>query len=114
MAQAVFDQLSKRMTPDVVKQINGVYLFQIDKDSWTVDLKNGAGFVKKGEHGKADCTVIMKESDFVDLMTGKLNGQSAFMSGKLKIKGNMALAMKLGKLSSGAAGGDAAKPKAKL
>jgi len=116
MAQAVFDELSKRMTPEVVKQINGVYLFQVDKDSWTVDLKNGSGSVKKGEQGKPDCTVIMKESDFVDLMTGKLNGQSAFMSGKLKIKGNMALAMKLGKLSSGggaaAAGGGA--PKAKL
>ena len=49
--------------------------------------QNGTGGVKKGEHGKADCTVIMKEADFVDLMTGKLNGQSAFMGGKLKIKG---------------------------
>ena len=41
----------------------------------------------------------MKENDFVDLMTGKLNGQSAFMSGKMKIKGNMGAAMKLGKLA---------------
>lgn len=49
----------------------------------------------------------MAEKDFVELMTGKLNGQSAFMSGKLKIKGNMNLAMKLGELSKAA-------PKAKL
>jgi putative sterol carrier protein len=41
----------------------------------------------------------MKEKDFVDLMTGKINGQSAFMGGKLKIKGNMGMAMKLGSLS---------------
>jgi len=43
----------------------------------------------------------MKEKDFVDLMTGKINGQSAFMGGKLKIKGNMGMAMKLGNLSQG-------------
>lgn len=63
--------------------------------------------MKQGEHGKVDCTVMMAEKDFVELMTGKLNGQSAFMSGKLKIKGNMNLAMKLGELAKAA-------PKAKL
>jgi putative sterol carrier protein len=87
---------------------NGVYLFTIDnKHHWTVDLKNGDGSVKQGEHGKVDCTVMMAEKDFVELMTGKLNGQSAFMSGKLKIKGAMNLAMKLGELAKAA-------PKAKL
>lgn len=109
-AQKVFDELAARLKADpaVVKKVNGVYLFTIDgKNHWTVDLKNGAGSVKSGEHGKVDCTVQMAEKDFVDLMTGKLNGQSAFMSGKLKIKGNMNLAMKLGELSKGA-------PKAKL
>ena len=54
--------------------------------------------MKEGE-GKADCSISMKEKDFVDLMTGKINGQSAFMGGKLKIKGNMGMAMKLGSLS---------------
>ena len=40
-----------------------------------------------------------KIKDFVDLITGKLNGQQAFVQGKLKIQGNMALAMKLSLLS---------------
>ena len=84
-----------------------VYGFKIDNDEWTVDLKSGSGSVAKGSGAKPDCTIIMKEQDFVDLMTGKLNGQSAFMSGKMKIKGNMGAAMKLGKLAQ-------AKPKAKL
>lgn len=135
-AQKVFDELAARLKadPSVVKKVyapparpaaeaaedffshfffpfacsNGVYLFTIDgKNHWTVDLKNGGGSVKQGEHGKVDCTVLMAEKDFVELMTGKLNGQSAFMSGKLKIKGNMNLAMKLGELSKAA-------PKAKL
>ena len=41
----------------------------------------------------------------MDMASGKLNGQQAFMTGKLKIKGNMGLAMKLGKVM------DAARPK---
>jgi putative sterol carrier protein len=37
----------------------------------------------------------MKDEDFVKLMNGELNGQVAFMSGKLKFKGSMSTAMKL-------------------
>jgi putative sterol carrier protein len=42
----------------------------------------------------------MQDQDFVDLITGKLNGQQAFVQGKLKIAGNMGLAMKLSLLSA--------------
>merc|ERR1712000_762150 len=77
-------------------KVKGVYLFKINggKD-WTVDLKNGSGSVKEGAHGKPDCTVTISDQDFVNLITGKANGQQLFMGGKLKISGNMALAMKL-------------------
>ena len=43
-------------------------------------------------------TMTMTAQDYVDMITGKLNGQMAFMSGKLKIAGDMGLAMKLPKL----------------
>ncbi len=82
-----------------MKQVNGVYHFKLNSasgaQSWGVDLKNGAGSVTKAAPATADCTITMAEADFVDLLTGKLNGQQAFMQGKLKIAGNMALAMKL-------------------
>merc|ERR1719408_1123648 len=50
----------------------------------------------KGESTKPDCTITMKDADFLAMVAGKLNGQQAFMQGKLKLKGNMMLAQKLG------------------
>lgn len=101
-----------KANPDVVKKVNGVYQFNLNTPKgevkWTVDLKNGGGSVSSGPAPKADCTITMKEADFLDLMSGKIDGQKAFMGGKLKIGGNMGLAMKLKELTN------AVKPKAKL
>ena len=44
---------------------------------------------------KPDVTLSLKDEDLVALMTGKLNPQKAFFQGKLKVQGNMGLAMKL-------------------
>lgn len=43
----------------------------------------------------ADCTIKMDFGDFADLIGGKLDGMTAFMTGKLKIEGDMSVAMKL-------------------
>jgi putative sterol carrier protein len=50
---------------------------------------------KKGKHPSPNVTISMKEGDFLDMINGKLNPQMAFMSGKLKIGGDMGLALKL-------------------
>ena len=61
---------------------------------WTIDLKNGNGSIKDGKEGKADVTFALIDNDAVDLFSGKLNPQTAFMQGKLKIKGNMQAALR--------------------
>src|SRR5471032_2994567 len=43
----------------------------------------------------ADCTLKMEFSDFSDLIDRKFDGMTAFMTGKLKIEGDMGVAMKL-------------------
>ena len=51
--------------------------------------------VQLGNHAAPNITITMKESDYLDMINGKLNGQMAFMTGKLKIAGDMGLALKL-------------------
>lgn len=85
---------------DSVTSVNAVYQFDIDGDNggtWIVDLTKDSDFVSEGPTDDPDCTVAMKESDFVDMWNGKLPGPQAFMMGKLKIQGDMGLAMKLQK-----------------
>jgi len=47
------------------------------------------------DDGPADCTIKMDFGDFADMIDGKLDGMTAFMTGKLKIEGDMGVAMKL-------------------
>ena len=64
-----------------------------------MDLKNGSGSVSQAEQDtKADVEMKSNSDDVVAMFTGAVSPTMAFMSGKLKIKGNMAAAMKLEKL----------------
>jgi putative sterol carrier protein len=98
-----------------VKKVKGVFQFNIKNKegkvaTWTLDLKNGGGAMHKGTVAglKPDITLDIADSDFVDLSTGKAQGQKLFMSGKIKAKGAIMLATKLDTVLN------SAKAKAKL
>jgi len=98
-AAKTFEQLKSALDPSLVQKVKGIYQFDIKgagsrTQSWLVDLKNGSGSIKAGT-GPNDCLLSLSDDDFVDLFSGKLKAQSAYMQGRLKIKGNMGLAMKL-------------------
>jgi len=93
--------------PDVAKKINGIIAFDLGAEKWVLDCKEGK--VYEGVHAKPGVTLTMKPEDFISLMDGSGSAQNLFMSGKLKMKGNMGLAMKLSALTSLASGGMSAK-----
>ena len=87
--------------PSKIAEFNGVMTFKITGDNggeWSLDIKDSVLNVIEGGPEKPDILVTMKSPDFVNFINGKLNGQMAFMTGKLKVKGNMQLAMKLNTL----------------
>ena len=84
--------------PDVVAKVNAVYQFQINGPgggSWVVDCTQAGGRVSAGQATDARCTVTCADADFLSIITGKLSPTMAFMSGKIKVQGDMGLAMKL-------------------
>ncbi len=100
---AIFDKVKPFLEKDgasAVKKVNAVIHMEVAPAKgqapvyWTIDLKNGNGSIKDGKEGKADVTFSLVDNDAVDLFSGKLNPQTAFMQGKLKIKGNMQAALR--------------------
>lgn len=86
--------------PELAGQIGAKYKFEVTGDDagvWVVDLTEGSGSVTAGE-GEGDCHITVDSGDFLAIINGELNGQMAFMSGKLKVQGDMMLAMKLGSI----------------
>ena len=100
--QSVFeDRIAARLSsdPSSAQSVNAIYLFDIDGANggqWTLDLT--VPEVRAGSDENANVTVRMSEEDFIDLVEGRLQGPAAFMTGKLKIEGDLSLAMKLGQV----------------
>jgi putative sterol carrier protein len=103
-AEEIFNEkISGKLTAnaDKVKSINAIYEFDLTGDTpstWTIDLTKEGDFVSEGSSGNAKCTVSIKLDDLEAIVEKKLNPQMAFMSGKLKVKGDMGLALKLGSI----------------
>ncbi|XP_072514528.1 hydroxysteroid dehydrogenase-like protein 2 [Salminus brasiliensis] len=97
-----FNVIKGILSPDLVKTMQGVYQFDLSGEHagvWYIDLKNGAGSAGTGEPStKADVVMSLDSDDFVKMFAGSLKPMNAFMSGKLKIKGDMALAIKMEKM----------------
>jgi len=62
---------------------------------WIVTIKDQKLEVKEGTHPSPTLLINMAETDYIDVVNGKMSGEKAFMTGKLQFKGNMALALRL-------------------
>lgn len=97
---SVFKEIESELAKDgsLAKGLEAVYEFRLDEDEaniYQLKLDGENSKTEKGEVYEPDCTLRMSSEDFIKMSQGELNGTSAFMSGRLKIKGNMGLALKL-------------------
>ena len=97
-AREFFESLPGRADASKVSGMNNSYLFDIaDAGMWFVTVEDGVVSVREGE-GEADATISASDENFRRILSGEQNATAAYMSGKLKIKGDMGAAMKLQQL----------------
>jgi len=96
--QEFFDGLAERVPAERIAGMNNTYVFEIEgAGTWTVAIADGSITVTEGA-GEADCTFAASEETFEKIVAGEQNATTAYMTGKLKIKGDMGAAMKLQKI----------------
>jgi putative sterol carrier protein len=96
--QEFFDGLAARADAEKTAGMNNSYLFEIEgAGEWLVSVQDGAVSVSEGG-GEADTTISTTEDTMLAVIRGEQNPTTAYMTGKLKIKGDMGAAMKLQKL----------------
>ena len=96
-----FDAMAGRFRADKAAGVNATIQYDITGDqggTWNAVIKDGTCTVTPGAAAAPSLTLSMSSQDWLDMVGGKLSGQMAFMSGKLKLKGDMGLAMKIGGL----------------
>ncbi|HLB76661.1 MAG TPA: SCP2 sterol-binding domain-containing protein [Candidatus Limnocylindria bacterium] len=96
-AREVFTEIEKRIAakPDKIKGLNATYQFDLTGESWTLRIQDGQLTLDSGPAESPNTTFVASTEDWMNIATGKLNAVTAFMQQKLKVKGDMALAMKL-------------------
>ncbi|HLR40504.1 MAG TPA: SCP2 sterol-binding domain-containing protein [Virgibacillus sp.] len=97
---SVFKEIEAALKEDgsLAKGVEAVFEFQLDGEDGSthqLNLQGENSTTSEGSPEDADCIMKMSSEDFVKMSQGELNGTQAFMSGRLKIKGNMGLALKL-------------------
>ena len=94
LAQRIGEKIAGRK--DLLSSVGAVYKFVLEGaggGTYLLDLKQNLSVAESD--GPAGCTIRMAANDFVDLFEGRANGQALFFSGKLRVEGDMGLALKL-------------------
>ena len=96
--QEIIDQIPAAFQADKAQGLDATFQFDItgtQGGQWYAEIKDDKCQVTPGTSSSANITITISDENFVKLITGRLDGTMAFMTGKLKLKGDMGLAMRL-------------------
>lgn len=101
MAVTTVQEVIQRITgldPSRLQGMSGIVLFDLSGEGggkWTLTFGEGKVNVQEGQVGTPNVTLSMSAADFVAIANGQLKPMSAFMQGKIRVTGDMGMAMRL-------------------
>ena len=93
-----FETLAGRLDPDAASGLTASYQFDLDGPEggqYVLSIQAGTGTVREGRHPAPDVTLTLSGADCIGILEGRLDGMSVAMSGRLKLSGDLTLAIRL-------------------
>ena len=93
----IFSNMSQNFNAEKAGDLNASVVFALSGDdggSWTVTVADGKCDIAEGATDDPTATINMDASDYQDMISGNLNPMMAFMSGKIKVDGDLNTVMK--------------------
>jgi putative sterol carrier protein len=94
----LMERMPEAFLPEKAGDANVIIQFHFTGDQqsdWIATIKDGTCVVTEGEAENPTLAVTADGQDYIDVITGKLDAMQAFMQGKLKLAGDLNLAMKM-------------------
>jgi len=95
---AYFESLPNRLASADLRGVEATILFSFTGEGgsdWNLSLHDGIAETGQGAAAGPNVTITLAAEDFKAILAGKLGGQTAFLTGRLRIQGDMNLALKL-------------------
>ena len=94
----LMERMPGAFIPEKAQGVDSVIQFKFtgeEAGEWFAAIKDGKVDVSRGTHPSPKMTLTADSSDYVKIFTGELDGMQAFMQGKIKLAGDLNIAMKL-------------------